>query len=94
VARRVRDLTSAFSAELQGDAPLSVTQEAAVRKAAGLLSAAEDLRARALRGDPVDMPALVKLENLADRAVRALHRKRARPPAPSLGEYLRSKAQA
>jgi len=73
-ARRARDLVVALFDEL-GEPP-SVVQAAAIRRAASLMATAEDMRGRALRGEDVDVTALVKLENLADRAVRGLKLKR------------------
>jgi hypothetical protein len=87
-ARRVKALTAAFLTQLDATDPVTL---AAVKKAAELVAVAEDLRRRALQGDVIDLGEMVKVEGVADRAVRALaiDRKRALAPrAPSLKEYL------
>jgi hypothetical protein len=65
--RRVRDLFAGYMAKLPaGD----VLAEAAALRAAELVSAAEDMRARLVAGDLTDAAAdaVVRLENLAHRA--------------------------
>jgi hypothetical protein len=71
-ARRYRDLCSSFADALGGEAALTETQRVAVRRAAELTTLAEQQRARALRGEPVDPLALVRLEGMTARAVRGL----------------------
>jgi hypothetical protein len=56
-----------------------------VRRAAELTTAAEMARANALNGVPTDMLALVRLERVASRAVRALGLKTEPPPAKARG---------
>jgi hypothetical protein len=91
MARRVRALTEALTAEL-GGAPDALTV-AAVRNAAELTALAEAARRAALRGKPADMVALVRLEGAASRAVRALQLRaapaRRQPARQTLAEYLR-----
>ena len=69
-ARRFRDLILSFTEALGGE--LTETQRVAVRRAAELTVIAEQQRTRALRGEPVDPLALVRLEGMTARAVRAL----------------------
>jgi hypothetical protein len=57
---------------LGGEAALTEAQRVAVRRAAELTVIAEQQRARALRGESVDPLALVRLEGMTARAVRAL----------------------
>jgi hypothetical protein len=74
-ARRVVKLAALFVAELGGPDAVSPTTMLKVRRAAELVVTAEELRASTLRGDrPTDlaMLALVRLEGIADRAVRRL----------------------
>src|SRR5215213_10216404 len=70
-ARRYRDIVKQLTAALgvTGDDG----QQTSVRRAAGLLVAAEQARASLIRGENIDLADLVKLENAADRAVRALN---------------------
>jgi hypothetical protein len=95
----------AYSDALGGDARLTEGQRADVRKAAGLVVLAEDLRELALQegpGSPGALSALVRLESSAARAVRALRlpapgrsksalRYGRAEPVPSLQDYLISK---
>lgn len=71
-ARRYRDLCAGFADALAGEGALTEAQRVAVRRAAELTVIAEQQRARALRGEPVDPLALVRLEGMVARAVRAL----------------------
>jgi hypothetical protein len=73
---RVRRLITQFVKELGGPDAVSLTMMPKVRRAAELIVTAEELRASTLRGErPTDlaMLALVRLEGIADRAVRRLH---------------------
>jgi hypothetical protein len=85
-ARRYRDLIASFTNALGSH--LSDAQRVAVQRAAGLTVAAEEARARAMRGEPIEIADLVKLENLADRAVRALNIKHKGLKPPALDDYL------
>ena len=70
---------------------------AMIEKAARLAALSEDASAKALNADPrVDMDTLVRLNRLADLAVRRLHLDRHRPAAPtqSLQAYLNGKTEA
>ena len=90
-ARRAAAMAKEFEAELGGN--LSVTQRAAIDRAATLAACAEDCRVRCLAGDPsVNLDDLVRLERLADLAVRRLGIGRVRQSeAPSLDRYLGAK---
>jgi hypothetical protein len=57
----------------------------AVRRAAELQAMCEMARANMLNGQPTDMLALVRLEGVAARAVRALGLKTEPPPAKARG---------
>jgi hypothetical protein len=61
---------------------------AAIRRAAELSVIAADLRARRLRGEPVDIGELVKAENAARRAVADLGIKPGKAAVPSLADHL------
>ena len=90
-AVRVRTLVAGFRTQL-GEAARNPVIAAAVMRAAELAMLAEQLRARAIRGETVDFDALIKLEGAADRAVRRLGiTKPEAPKAPSLDDYLRQK---
>ncbi len=87
--RRLRDLYAAYMVALGH--PAGPTTHAAVLAACELLVAAENARAALLAGDG-DVDQVVRLENLAARAVRRLGLRptNAKPPAPTLADYLQS----
>lgn len=72
LARRRRDLVDALTTALGGEAALSPVVLMQVKKAAELLTMCEMARADMLNGKPTNMLALVRLEGIASRAVRAL----------------------
>jgi len=87
--RRVRDLYRGLMAGIGN--PTDTIAQARALHAAELAVAVEAQRLRAARGEDVNLDALVRLSNAADRAVRRLGFARSRPagPAvPSLGELL------
>jgi hypothetical protein len=86
LGKRLRDLADAFAERLGGWSALSVTTAAAVRRAAELVTAAEMARADMLNGQPTDMLALVRLEGVATRAVRALGLKVELPKSSRVSE--------
>jgi hypothetical protein len=91
--KRARELFAAFEAELSaGGRDLSVKQRLDIEAAAVLCAIAEDKSARSLAGEPIAVADLVKLNNAAARAVRALSlpKLKPRPPGPTLGELLRA----
>jgi hypothetical protein len=92
-ARRVRDLAVTYTAAVGGTAAVDAMQRELILKAAQLNVAAEDMRRRSLKGEAVDIASLVKLENLAGRAVRALNLgAKRKAPTQDLHSYLASKA--
>jgi hypothetical protein len=92
IAKRAAKVMGRFVTALGGHVdPVTLVQ---VRRAAELVVTAEQLRSKTLRGDPVDLLALVRLENLATRAVAALGLDRRREPAAqTLDEYLAATAE-
>jgi hypothetical protein len=90
--RRAHALTNHFRQCLGPIAEDPVTA-AAIARAAQLLALAEEARARALRSDPkVTLDDVVRLNRLAEHAVRALHLDRHTKQQPmSLPEYLASR---
>jgi hypothetical protein len=80
-----------FTAVLGGRDRITEGQLANVVRAAELMALAEEARLTALKGDSaVDLVALVRLEGVADRAVRRLGLDHKREPAetPNLRAYL------
>lgn len=92
-ARRVKDLFLSYMQALGN--PQNAIIQAKAAKAAELMVAAENLRAKLISGDG-DANQLVRLENLADRAVRglALPEPASAPAHVPLRERLASKAMA
>jgi hypothetical protein len=83
--RRRRDLITAFLSALGGEQACSDLTMVAVRRAAELQAMCEMARANMLNGQPTDMLALVRLEGVAARAIRALGIKVEPPPAKARG---------
>ncbi len=87
-ARRANELAEAFEAEL---GVVSGTQRLAVRRAAMLTAIAEDLAARQLAGEAIDLDQLIRASNAARRAVLDLGikpGKRERKPGAALAAHL------
>jgi hypothetical protein len=86
--RRIADLLRAFLKAMSD--PDDVVLQANALRAAERTVAAESARGRLLAGDG-DSDAVVRLENMAARAVKALGIDRKRGPAgPTLAQYLAS----
>jgi hypothetical protein len=90
--RRIRDLFRSYLAALGN--PSDPATQAAVLAAAELIVAAEAARARLLAdGSGADIDQVVRLENLAGRALKRLAIKPgAGPKPPSLAEHLANRA--
>lgn len=93
-ARRRRELINAYTVALGGIEAISVSRLVDVRRAAELVALAESERAKALRGEAVDLSALIRVEGAADRAVRRLGIKPGAVPSRplTLAEYAKAKA--
>jgi hypothetical protein len=92
--RRCHDLYSAFLQNMGN--PTDTIAQANALNAAELTVAVEQARLAAARGEAVDIDALVRLSNLADRAVRRLRLepRAARSSEPDLATYLSQIAAA
>lgn len=89
-SKRAKQLARCFAAAI-GNVTDTATM-ARIERAAELATLGEQMRGRALRGAEVDLGLLLRIEGLADRAVRALGINAKAPAAPglSLAEYLRA----
>lgn len=89
--RRLHDLLRGYLAEMAN--PGSIIAQADALQAAELTVAAEDARAALLAGNG-DADHVVRLQNLAHRAVRKLgiDRSRSAKPKKSLADYVRARA--
>jgi hypothetical protein len=87
-ARRARELAKGFAAELGGT--IAATQRLAIERAAQLVALSENARVRRLAGDQtVTLEDVVRVDNAAGRAVRALGIKPgAGPKRQTLAEYV------
>jgi hypothetical protein len=91
-ARRANELADAFEAEL---GTVSGTQRLAVRRAAMLVAIAEDVAARQLAGETIDLDQVIRASNAARRAVLDLGLnagKRSAPHVPRREQLLRGRA--
>ena len=88
VAKRLRAIAADMEASLP--TPLTDATRAMVKRASELMLAAEMARGQLVRGEPVGISEIVKLENLAARAARDLHNRAAaaaREPTTALAEH-------
>jgi hypothetical protein len=93
-ARRARELAKGFEAELGGT--VTVSRRFAIERAAALVALAEDAKARRLAGDAaITLEDVVRVDNAAARAVKALGIKPGAPAkVPTLQEHLARRAAA
>jgi hypothetical protein len=91
-AKRARELADGFEAELGGS--VTPTMRLAIERAAALVALSEDAKARRLAGDTgVSLEDIVRTDNAAARAVKALGKPAAAIPAPPTpAEYLARRA--
>jgi hypothetical protein len=89
-ARRARELAKGFEAELGGT--ITTSQRFAIERAAALVALAEDAKARRLAGDAaITLEDVVRVDNSAARAVKALGIKPGvAPKPPSIHEFMAS----
>jgi hypothetical protein len=92
-SQRAHALMRSFAADLGGK--LSAAQRLAVRHAAMMVAIAEDAATKQLSGEGVDIDQLVRISNLARRAVGDLHLPTADKlsQGPSLAEHLAMRAR-
>jgi hypothetical protein len=92
-SQRARAIMRSFAADLGGK--LSAGELLAVRRAAMLSALAEDATARQLAGETVDLDQLVRISNLARRAVADLNlpKRDQRTTGPTLAEHLAMRAR-
>lgn len=77
-AKQIQRIVQRFTAALGEANSVRMVQ---VRRAAELLVTCERLRASALQGDPVDLEALCKIENICSRSIATLGLDRKRESA-------------
>jgi hypothetical protein len=81
-ARRFRDLTNSYSAELGGE--LSEAERSLVRQAVALQLQAELMQAAIVRGEPVDADQLIRVSSTSKRLLGIIaSRSGKRNPTPS-----------
>jgi hypothetical protein len=88
-ARRYRDVAIAIADDLGGQDLLSEPSKILVRQAAGMTVAVEDLSAKVVAGEDVDLEQLTRLSNVLGRTLQRLGLKKpAAPRGPTLGELM------
>jgi hypothetical protein len=88
-ARRYRDVAIAIADDLGGQDLLSEPSKILVRQAAGMTVAVEDLSAKVVAGEDVDLEQLTRLSNVLGRTLqRRGLKKPAAPRGPTLGELM------
>ena len=94
IGRRARALARLYRERLGRDAD-DLLLAMAIEKTARLVALAEDLTARALRGQDIPPDDIVRLNGLCDLQLRRLRLDRHQPPATlTLAEYLSLKKHA
>jgi hypothetical protein len=87
-ARRARQITRSLQRQLR--AKPTIQQTLAIERCACLAVISEDLRSRLLAGESVGVDTVIRAENVAARAWKAVQAMLgARKTAPSLAAYLR-----
>jgi hypothetical protein len=95
INRRRRELVASFVEALGGR--VSAVQKVEIERCASLLILAEDMRAKAFRGENVSISDLSRLEGTCLRALQRLNLPAsgaASAPVPTLADYLASKQAA
>jgi hypothetical protein len=80
-ARRFRDLTNAYSAELGGE--LSEAERSMVRQAVAMQLQAERMQEAIVRGEAVDSDALIRLSSTSKRLLSIIAAKAGQRQAPA-----------
>lgn len=94
VARRFRDIVLSLADGLGGLDALSEPQRIVIRQAGMLSVQIEQLQAKVVAGDAVDMEQSIRLSNVLTRVLATLGLKKPEPPrGPSLADYLASRAK-
>lgn len=95
IARRYRDLCRAIFADQGGQDRLSETRQQLIRRFAALAVQAEEMEARLVRGETVDLADQCLIGSTLTRlASRIGVDRRARNITPALADYLEDKAAA
>jgi hypothetical protein len=90
LGRRVKTLEGIFKARLGDEVASDPITAAAIRRCAETIVLAEDLRARALRGEDVSPDDVLRMTRAADALTRRLHLDRHKPSGePTLADILR-----
>lgn len=90
-SRRARELAAGFERDLGGD--MSPGRRLAIERAAAMVALAEDAQARRLAGDQtVSLEDVVRIDNAAARAVKAIGIKLGQPVHVPLRERLAREA--
>jgi hypothetical protein len=91
VARRYRDVAISLADDCGGADKLSESTKIMIRHAAGLAVAVEQLQARIVAGDDVDIAQLVRLSNVLGRTLQRLGLKKpkAKPTSPLAEHFSR-----
>jgi hypothetical protein len=90
-SRRARELAAGFERDFGGD--MSSGRRLAIERAAAMVALAEDAQTRRLAGDQsVSLEDVVRIDNAAARAVKAIGIKPGKPAGPTLAEHLAKRA--
>lgn len=89
VARRYGELAAAISSDLGGSDQLSEALFQLIRSAAGLIVLRENLDAKAVNGEPIDVATYCKISNSLRRVLDTIGLRRVPRDITTLGQILR-----
>jgi hypothetical protein len=88
--RHRQQMIADFVAALGGPNRVTALQMVEIERAASLTLLAQDMRAKALRGEAIDIGDMIRLEGAVSRVIRSLNLPApgSAAPVPTLAEYL------
>ncbi|MBK5199442.1 MAG: hypothetical protein JJE37_14370 [Methyloceanibacter sp.] len=90
MARRYGELIAVIAADQGGADTISEAQLQLIRSAAGLIVLRENLDAKAVNGEPIDVSTYCKISNSLRRVLDAIGLKRKMKDVTTLGSILRA----
>ena len=84
-ARRYRDVVIALANDLGGQDRLSKSSKLQIRAAASMTVSIEELQARLVNGEDIDLEQLSRLQNALSRTLASLDRRKKAHPKPEAG---------
>lgn len=93
LARRWRDVAANLISDQGGIEAVSTARLHLIKRLAGITSMLEEVEAKYVRGEPIDMDAYLAMVNASVRLSNTIGLNRKTKQVPDLQEYLRGRAQ-